>query len=202
MWIEIITALYLQERLIFFFFFFGIHIQITLNHWPALVSALTHSLVNLEDELQLFVGAERCERAVYSLTRLPSLPVILPSFIHLVTAWSFLIVVPSTRAFFYTQTQLSVVCYYTSMHHTVNMYTLDTALSGSSCPLSLYWVLLATMLLMQWHRGFIWEFCYYINPSDFLQTQGLRHDIPSIVAGHIHSLCSQYKLGCNCTSNI
>lgn len=73
------------------------------THWPALVSALTYSLVDLQDELQLFVGAEGGERAVHPLTCLPCLPVILPSLIHLVTAWSLLIVVPSTRAFFYTR---------------------------------------------------------------------------------------------------
>lgn len=96
--------------------------QNALKHWPALVSALTHSLVDFEDELQLFVGAEGGERAVHSLTRLTGLPVILPLLVHLVTAWRLLIVVPSSRTFFYTHTHRafnSLLLYLTASHRNV-----------------------------------------------------------------------------------
>lgn len=147
------TALYVQAMLIYIYFFYIIfliqhtHTKCTENtHWPALVSALTHSLVDLEDELQLFVGAEGGERAVHSLARLPSLPVILPSLIHLVTAWSLLIVVPSTRAFFYThiQTQRAfnsmLLCLTTSHRkHVHSGMCSNSVLCSPSCPVSLHW---------------------------------------------------------------
>lgn len=71
------------------------------SHSLALVLSLAHFLVevhlNLEDELQLFVGAERCEGAVDLLARFHRLPVVLTPQVDFVTASCFFVMVPATR---------------------------------------------------------------------------------------------------------
>lgn len=69
----------------------------------ALVSALADFLVkihlDLQYELQLFVGDKSSQGAVDFLTSIHSLPVVLIPQVHFVAAGRFLIVVPPTGAF-------------------------------------------------------------------------------------------------------
>lgn len=73
------------------------------NHWLALVSALAHFVVkvhlDLQDELQLLVGAERRQRAVDLLAGVHGLPVVLIPQVHFVAAGRLLVVVPAAWAF-------------------------------------------------------------------------------------------------------
>ncbi len=71
------------------------------SHSLALVLSLAHFLVevhlDLEDELQLFIGAERGEGAVDLLTGFHRLPVVLAPQVDFITAGCFFIVVPAAR---------------------------------------------------------------------------------------------------------
>lgn len=73
------------------------------KHWLALVSALAHFVVkvhlDLQDELQLLVGAERGQRAVDLLAGVHGLPVVLIPQVHFVAAGRLLVVVPAAGAF-------------------------------------------------------------------------------------------------------
>lgn len=72
----------------------------------ALIPALAHFVVkvhlDLQDELQLLVGAERGQRAVDLLAGVHGLPVVLVPQVHLVAAGRLLVVVPAAGAFLCT----------------------------------------------------------------------------------------------------
>lgn len=83
-----------------------------------MVLALAHFVVkvhlDLQDELQLLVGAERGQRAIDLLAGVHGLPVVLLPQVHLVAAGRLLVVVPAAGAFLYTAQEGSVLQLWTA----------------------------------------------------------------------------------------